>query len=60
MNGAAFIKLMEEMIDLKVQKQSERHINPTPEVAQLLEQKQATDARRLQQIWSELLRLLEK
>ena len=58
MKGEALVKLLEEMIDLKFQKYTERHINPNPEVAKLLEQKHATDNRHMEQIRSELVRLL--
>jgi len=57
MNGEAFVTLIEEMIDLKLQHQSEAGLKPSPEVARLLQEKRATDRRRLEQIRAELVRL---
>ena len=51
-----YIKLLEEMIDLKVQQVAELHLKPNPEVARLLEQKRVTDRRRLEHIREQLLR----
>lgn len=51
-----YIKLLEEMIDLKVQQVAELHLKPNPEVARLLEQKRITDRRRLEHIREALVR----
>ena len=59
MNTEAVVKLMEEMVDLKVQNFAESMMKPTPEVARLLHEKRATDRRRLEQIKAELVRLLD-
>jgi hypothetical protein len=53
-----FIALLEEMIDVKVQQQTEAHLKPSPEIARLLAKKQETDKRRLDQIRAELVRIL--
>jgi hypothetical protein len=59
MQGQSIVKLIEEMIDLKLQQQAEAHLKPTPEVAKLLEEKRHTDRRRLEQIRADLIRLIE-
>jgi hypothetical protein len=58
MNAETFVQLIEEMIDLKIQQQAEAHLTPTPEVAKLLQKKQNTDRRRLDQIRAELARMI--
>jgi hypothetical protein len=55
-NAEEFVKLLEEMVDLKVQQVAELHLKPTPEVARLLLHKRDTDRRRLEQIRAELVR----
>jgi hypothetical protein len=59
MNAETFIQLIEEMIDLKIQQQAEAQLTPTPEVAKLLQEKRNTDRRRLGQIKTELVRMLD-
>ena len=59
MQAQNVVKLIEEMIDLKLQHQAEAHLKPSPEVARLLEEKRQTDRRRLEQIRAELIRLLQ-
>ena len=58
MNVETLVKLIEEMMDLKVQQFAESTLKPSPEVARLLAEKRATDRRRLEQIRAELVRLL--
>ena len=58
MHPSDFIGLLEEMIDIKVQQQTEAHLKPSPEVAAVLHQKRQTDKRRLDQIRAELVRIL--
>ena len=58
MNAEAFIRIMEEMVDLKVQQHAESSLKPSPEVAAVLHAKRETDRRRLEQIRTELVRLL--
>lgn len=53
-----FIALLEELVDLKVQQQTESHLRTTPELARLVAQKRETDRRRLDQIRAELVRIL--
>ena len=59
MNAEAVVKLVEEMIDLKLQQRAESNLKATSEIASLLEQKRLTDRRRLEQIRADLVRLLE-
>jgi hypothetical protein len=58
MNGETLVKLLEEMIDLKVQQHTQLNLKPNPEVARLLEEKRVTDRRLLEQIRVELVRML--
>jgi hypothetical protein len=58
MHPSTFIGLLEEMVDIKVQQQTEAHLKTTPEVAAVLHQKRETDKRRLDQIRAELIRIL--
>ncbi len=58
MHPITFLGLLEEMIDIKVQQQTEARIKTSPEVAAVLHQKRETDKRRLDQIRAELLRLM--
>jgi hypothetical protein len=52
------VKLIEEMVDLKIQQHAESNLKPTPEVAKLLNEKRITDHRRLEQIKAELIRMM--
>jgi hypothetical protein len=58
MNAKTFVKLVEEMIDLKIQQQAEAKLKPNPDVARLLQEKRNTDRRRLDQIRTELVGML--
>jgi len=58
MNADNSVKLIEEMMDLKLQQYAESQMRPTPEVARILHEKRETDRRRLDQIRSELARIL--
>ena len=58
MNTDASVKLIEEMVDLKLQQYAESQMRPTAEVARILQEKRETDRRRLDQIRSELARIL--
>ncbi|HXJ61817.1 MAG TPA: hypothetical protein VNU68_34685 [Verrucomicrobiae bacterium] len=58
MNPEAWVRLIEEMIDLKIQQHAESHLKPNSEVARLLQEKRHTDRRRLDQIKMELVRML--
>ena len=59
MNAEILVKLMEEMMDLKVQQHAETHLRTNPEVARLLMEKRETDRRRLEQLRAEMARLLK-
>jgi hypothetical protein len=58
MQASTFIGLLEEMVDIKVQQQTEARLKTTPEIAAVLHQKRETDRRRLDQIRAELVRIL--
>jgi len=58
MNAEALVKLIEEMIDLKIQQQAQANLKASPEIARILEQKRVTDRLRLEQIKAELVRSL--
>lgn len=59
MTADYLVRLIEEMMDLKVQQYAESQLKVTPEVASLLREKRDTDKRRLDQIRVELVRFLE-
>ena len=58
MNAETIVKLIEEMMDLKIQQYAESHLKPNPEVARLLFEKRETDRRRLYQIRTEMARII--
>ena len=58
MNAETIVKLIEEMMDLKVQLYAESHLKASPEVARILIEKRETDRRRLEQIRAEMARLI--
>ncbi|HUL51277.1 MAG TPA: hypothetical protein VLU94_01705 [Candidatus Nitrosotalea sp.] len=58
MNADNLVKLIEEMIDLKLQQQAQMNLKASPEITRILEEKRATDRRRLEQIRAELVQLL--
>ena len=58
MNAESLVKLIEEMIDLKLQQHARANLKASPEIIRILEEKRVTDRRRLEQIRAELVRLL--
>ncbi len=58
MNAEPLVKLIEEMIDLKLQQHAQANLKVSPEITRFLEEKRVTDRRRLEQIRAELVRLL--
>ena len=58
MNGEPLVKLIEEMIDLKLQQHAQANLKASPEIARILEEKRFNDRRRLEQIRAERVRLL--
>jgi len=58
MNAESLVKLIEEMIDLKLQQHAQANLKASPEIIRILEEKRITDRRRLEQIRAELVRLL--
>jgi hypothetical protein len=59
MTPQRLVELIEEMIDLKIQYYAELNFKHTPELARLLACKRDTDRRRLDQIKTELIRIME-
>jgi hypothetical protein len=59
MTPEAWVRLIEEMIDLKLAQFAETHMKLTPELTRLLRDKRETDRHRLQQIRTELVRTLQ-
>ena len=59
MQGNDLVKLIEEMIDLKIQQYTESHLKPTGDVARLLEAKRNTDRKRLEQIKADMVRIIQ-
>ena len=55
MNAESVVKLIEEMIDLKVQQHAQLNVKANPEVARILEDKRVTDRRRLEQVKVEMI-----
>jgi hypothetical protein len=58
MKAELLVRLIEEMMDLKVQQFAESQLKANSEVARILLEKRETDRRRLEQIRVELTRLL--
>ena len=58
MNAETIVKLIEEMVDIKVQQQTGMHLQLKPELAKLLAEKRYADSRRLELVKQELARLL--
>jgi len=58
MTSEALVRLLEEMMDLKIQIYTDQTMKCSPEVARVLEEKRKTDKRRLEQIHRELVRFL--
>jgi len=58
MNAEPLVKLIEEMIDLKLQQHAQANLKASAELTRILEEKRFTDRRRLEQIRAELVRLL--
>jgi len=56
MTAETLIGLLEEMMDLKLQRYTQAHLKLTPDVAQILHEKKETDRRRLDQIRNDLIR----
>lgn len=59
MTAKVLVGLLEEMVDIKIQQHAESTMRPNPELAKLLHEKRETDRRRLDQIRTELIRILE-
>ena len=60
MNAGIIVKLIEEMMDIKVQQKAEAGIQSKPELARLLQEKRFADHRRLELVKQELTRQLSE
>jgi hypothetical protein len=58
MTPESWVQMLEEMVDIKVQQYAESTMKASPEVARILHEKRETDRRRLDQIKTELVRVL--
>ena len=58
MTAEKLIELIEELVDLKVQKYVEMNLKLPPDLTRFLQAKRETDRRRLDQIRAELVRAL--
>jgi hypothetical protein len=58
MTAEAWVHLMEEMMDIKIQQFAESSMKVSADVARILTEKRETDRRRLEQIRTELVRTL--
>ena len=58
-NAEQFVKLIEEMIHLKVQQELDANKRPMPEIARVLSEKRISDQRRMEQIKLEMTMLLD-
>jgi hypothetical protein len=59
MTPEAWVHLIEEMMDLKIQQFAESTMKVSADVARVLHDKRETDRRRLEQIRTELVRTLK-
>jgi len=59
MTAEAWVRLIEELIDLKLARFAEANMKLSPELARLLQDKRDTDRQRLQQVRAELVRTLQ-
>ena len=59
MTAESWVRLIEEMIDLKLQGFAEKTAKLSPDIARFLQDKRETDRRRLDQIRTELVRTLQ-
>ena len=59
MTAEAYVLLVEEMMDIKIQQLAQSSMKVTPDVARILDEKRHTDRRRLEQIRTELVRILK-
>ena len=58
MSAEAFVDMIEEIVDLKIQQHVEARLKTSAELSKFLQEKRETDRRRLEQLKVELVRLL--
>jgi hypothetical protein len=59
MTAEVWVRLIEELIDLKLARFAETNMKLSPDLTRLLQDKRETDRQRLQQIRVELVRTLQ-
>jgi hypothetical protein len=59
MTAEALVQLMEEMMDIKIHLLANSSMKLSPEVGRILLEKRDTDKRRLEQIRTEMIRILK-
>ena len=59
MTAETWVRLIEEMIDLKLARFAETNMKLSPELTRLLQDKRETDRQRLQLVRAELVRTLQ-
>ncbi len=59
MTAEGLVGLIEEMIDLKLQRYAAANLKLSPEVARLMQEKHETDRRRLEQVRAQLVSFLK-
>ncbi len=58
MTAESLVRLLEELIDLKIQGYVPSHLKLTPDLNRMLREKRETDRHRLEEVRSELVRFL--
>jgi hypothetical protein len=58
MSAEAFVDMIEEIVDLKIQQHVEARLKTSVELSKFLQEKRETDRRRLEQLKVELVRML--
>ena len=60
MDNEKFVKLIDEMVDLRVQQHTAVALKVNPALAKILAEKRETDRRRLEQVRAELIQMLNE
>ena len=60
MHAEKLVKLIDEMVDLRVQQYTAAALKVNPALAKILAEKRETDRRRLEQVRAELIQMLNE
>ena len=60
MDNEKFVKLIDEMVDLRVQQHTAAGLKVNPALAKILAEKRETDRHRLEQVRAELVQMLNE